>query len=230
MLDDVLRWLVRVTGLEPRLLTLTAILMVYAASVYLFAKEKTGAGDAGVAPRPVGELVSAVDRVERGLETIAKYLINLEKQPSEKLRFQPRHEYEAFIPPPPHVAGAPPRRHHQPDPPAAPPKYSSPPKYPQSIGTPQERGGELPAPQLPVGTPQERGGELPKYPQLPVAPILSQLEEPEEDFFLPLPVISPQPQPEPVPPPQSETPPSGDPSLVVMETLRRMSRKAGRTP
>ena len=56
MLDDVLKWLVGVTGLEPRLLTLTAILIAYTASVYLIAKKKTGVEEQ---PQPVefGELV-----------------------------------------------------------------------------------------------------------------------------------------------------------------------------
>ena len=214
MLDDVLRWLVRVTGLELRLLTLTAILIVYSASIYLNAKEKTGA--ATPAPRPVelGELASAVERVERGLETVAKYLVNLEKPSETQPRFQLRHEYEAFIPPP--VAGAPPRSHHRPDPrPPAPPMYSSPPKFPQHYHSPQYHD---------ITDSQEQGDvELPIAPQADtpkrVRHILSQ---PEEDFFLPLPTAEPQ--------PEQPTPPLGEPSTMVMETLRRMSRKAGRTP
>ena len=204
MLDDVLKWLVGVTGLEPRLLTLTAILIAYVASVYLIAKKKTGVEEQ---PQPVefGELVSALDRVERGVETVAKYLINLE-QP----RFQPRHEYEAFLPPNKHVTGAPPRSHHRPD-------------YGERIAvSPWSQHVK-----------EDKGAKRVRH-------ILSQpreeLGESEEDFSLPIPVISLRESTENVihheaePQPEPEEPPKAQPSPVVRETLKRTSRKAGRIP
>ena len=81
MLDGVLRWLVQVTGLEPKLLSIIGILIVYASSVYLNAKkvvpailpqmEALGAAD-------MSEVVSILERVERGTVAVAKYLVNQE--------------------------------------------------------------------------------------------------------------------------------------------------------
>ncbi len=113
LLDGVLRWLVQVTGLEPKLLTLVGILIVYAASAYRSQKKvfiQTGAPNSP----PEGELMSAVARIEGGLETVAKYLVNMDvSKPAEEPTFTPRHEYEVFL----HKngVGSPPRSHHRPE-------------------------------------------------------------------------------------------------------------------
>jgi len=229
MLDGVLRWLVGVTGLEPRLLTCTAILMVYAASVYLKAKKESVAGvPAQAQPVEFGELASALARVERGVETVAKYLVNLERQPSG-LRFQLKHEYEAFLPS--RVVGAPPRNHHSPlagfhfevDT----PRRHRPEKYPSS-------------PEAGIHIGQDIEEDEPYFP-IP-APITPKSKQP--GFFLPIPQATPyqppeqEPQPEepPIQPEQEEPqlqPDQGQPvqplSPAAMKMLR-MSRKAGRTP
>ena len=116
MLDGVLRWLVQATGLEPKLLTLVGILIVYTASVYRSVQKKVVFIEKG-APNSQpehGELMSAVARIEGGLETVAKYLVNMDvSKPAEEPTFTPRHEYEVFL----HKngVGSPPRSHHRPE-------------------------------------------------------------------------------------------------------------------
>lgn len=83
--DDVLGWLVKVTGLEPKLLSITAIVLVYVATVILYSRERENGGDV---------LSSKVDRVESALETLAGYLVNLESSRQETrsvpIRIPPR--------------------------------------------------------------------------------------------------------------------------------------------
>ncbi len=115
MLDGVLRWLVQATGLEPKLLTLVGILIVYTASVYRSVQKKVVFIEKG-APNSQpehGELMSAVARIEGGLETVAKYLVNIDVRPQKEPSFVPRHEYEVFLPK--NGAGSPPRSHHRPE-------------------------------------------------------------------------------------------------------------------
>ena len=79
MLDGVLRWLVQVTGLEPKLLSIIGILIVYASSVYLNAKKVVPAilpQIEALGTADMSEVVSILNRVERGTVAIAKYLVN----------------------------------------------------------------------------------------------------------------------------------------------------------
>ena len=69
--DDVLRWLVKTTGLEPKLLSVTGIVLVYVVTMILYVREK--ANEKG---HDGGDLSSKIDRVESGLNIIAKYLVN----------------------------------------------------------------------------------------------------------------------------------------------------------
>ena len=77
--DDVLRWLVKTTGLEPKLLSVTAIVLVYVVTMILYVREK-----ANEKAYDGGDLSSKIDRVETGVETIAKYLVNLDDDGSRK--------------------------------------------------------------------------------------------------------------------------------------------------
>ena len=69
--DDVLRWLVKTTGLEPKLLSVTGIVLVYVVTMILYVREK-----ANEKANDGGDLSSKIDRVESGLNIIAKYLVN----------------------------------------------------------------------------------------------------------------------------------------------------------
>ena len=225
MLDDVLRWLVQVTGLEPKLLTLTAILMVYSASVYLNAK-KGVAGVAPAQPLELCDLADAVVRVESGVETVATYLVNLEKY-LDDVRL-----YGSFLTP--YVPPVPPqeeRTHMRDTPRPRPEKYPSPQGHPippeagidpRRHGRPQMNEEE---PYFPVPVPITPKSEHPGFfLPLPQAEDLDAPAEPKpEPEELPVqPPVQPDSEPQPVPEPQ--------PSPAVRETLRIMSRKAGRTP
>jgi len=221
MLDGVLRWLVQVTGLEPRLLTCTAILMVYAASVYLNAKK--GVSVAPAQPVEFGELASALARVESGVETVAKYLVNLEKY-LDDVRL-----YGSFNTPyvPPQEAGI-----HM----RGTPRRPRPEKYPSS--PPRSRPG-LPEAGIHIG--QDIEEDEPPFP-IPTPSITPKSEQP--GFFLPLPQGEPYQPPEQEPqlephiqpeqeehqPQEPQPEPEPQPSPAVVKTLRIMSRKAGRIP
>ena len=226
MLDDVLRWLVQVTGLEPKLLTLTAILMVYAASVYLNAKK----GVAGVAPAQAAQrlefadLTSTLARVESGVETVAKYLVNLEKY-LDDVRL-----YGSFLTPyvPPQEESIPPRR-------PRPEKYPSIPPRSRSI-----------SPEAGIHIGQDIEEDEPYFP-IPAPSITPKSKQ--TGFFLPVPQAEPyQPEPQPEetlpepeedPQPEQENQHQQEPqeqpepvplSPAVMKKMLGMSRKAGRIP
>jgi len=208
MLDGVLRWLVQVTGLEPRLLTCTAILMVYAASVYLNAKKDVSVAPAQAAQRlEFADLTSMLARVESGVETVATYLVHLEKY-LDDVRL-----YGSFLTPyvPPQEADIPPRR-------GRPEKYPS-----QDIE------------KYPRRSPQDIEEDEPYFP-IPAPSITPKSEQP--GFFLPIPQAEPyQPEPqepeeEPQPEQEDQDPqPEQDPAMMrTLKTLRVRSRKAGRIP
>ena len=223
MLDDVLRWLVQVTGLEPKLLTLTAILMVYSASVYLNAK-KGVAGVAPAQPLELCDLADAVVRVESGVETVAKYLVNLEKY-LDDVRL-----YGSFLTPYVPQAGI---ELDSPGIELGSPRRPPPEKYPS--GPPRER---------PIPPEVHSGLDLEEEePYFPVPPPITPKSK-QSGFFLPLPQAEdldapaePKPEPElPVQPPvQPDSEPKPEPELqpspAMTETIKRMSRKgkAGRT-
>ena len=206
MLDDVLRWLVQVTGLEPKLLTLTAILMVYSASVYLNAK-KGVAGVAPAQPLELCDLADAVVRVESGVETVAKYLVNLEKY-LDDVRL-----YGSFLTPYVPQAGIE----------LGSPRRPPPEKYPS--GPPRSRSI---SPEAGFHIGQDIEEEEPYFPVPPPIPQAEDLDAPAEPKPEPeLPVQPPvQPDSEPKPEPELQ------PSPAMTETIKRMSRKgkAGRTP
>jgi len=211
MLDDVLRWLVQVTGLEPKLLTLTAILMVYAASVYLNAKKGTDVAPAQ--PLELCDLADAVARVDSHLETVATYLINLEKY-LDDVRL-----YGSFLTP-----------------------YVPPQEERILRDTPRPRPEKHPSPRghpIPPEAGHIRNDFEEEEPYFPVpVPITPKSEQP--GFFLPLPQaedldapaeLKPEPEEPPVQPDsEPQHVPEPQPSPAVRETLKIMSRKAGRTP
>ena len=205
MLDGVLRWLVQVTGLEPRLLTCTAILMVYAASVYLKAKEGVSVAPAQSAQLELADIVSTLARVESGVETVATYLVHLEKY-LDDVRL-----YGSFLTPyvPPQEASIPPRR-------GRPEKYPSqdipPRRSPQDI---EEDDPYFPIPAPSITLKSEQPGFFLPIPQ--AEPYQPEPQEPEEE---------PQPEQE-----DQDPQPEQDPAMMrTLKTLRVRSRKAGRIP
>ena len=204
MLDGVLRWLVQVTGLEPKLLTLTAILIVYAASVYPYAKEKTGVPSVAPAqPLELADFSSALARVERGVETVATYLVSLENQPQN----QP-HEHVSACPfLPPRGAGSPPLSHHRPDFP-----------FPDCSRMAVPQVEEIEEPYFPVpGMAKTQLGFFD-----PPIPVIEPLDIQPEAHRLPH--REQQHEPE-----AQEPEPKTEPDLAVRRTLEIVSRKAGRT-
>ena len=218
MLDGVLRWLVQVTGLEPKLLTCTAILMVYAASVYLKAKEGVSVTPAQAAqPLEFADIASTLARVESGVETVATYLVHLEKY-LDDVRL-----YGSFLTPyvPPQEAGI-----HMRDTPRRPRPEKYPSSPPRSHPIPQEAG-------IHIG--QDIEEDEPHFP-LTAPSITPKSEQP--GFFLPIPQAEPyQPEPqepeeEPQPEQEDQDPqPEQDPAMMsTLKTLRVRTRKAGRIP
>jgi len=88
---------------------LAGILIVYATSVYRSKRVIEGTPNSQLVEVDFGEVSSGIARVEGGLETIAKYLVDQTKQEAIAVRTCP------FLPP--RGVGAPPPNHHNPDPP-----------------------------------------------------------------------------------------------------------------